>query len=61
MSKREIESVIGDPDTLAAVVLASFKGFTQRSFIQEFTDTIDGRHASQSDMRPMPVPVMLPV
>ena len=61
MSKRKIEPVIGDPDALSAGIVASLNGFAQRGSIEQVTDAVDRRQATQSSVRPMPVPVMLPL
>jgi hypothetical protein len=56
-----VEPVIGDPDALSAGIVASLNGFAQRGYIEQVTDAVDRRQATQSSVRPMPVPVMLPL
>ena len=61
MSKRQIEAVIGDPDALAAAVVGRLNSFAERSLVEEFADTVERRLTAQCGVRPMPVPVMLPL
>jgi hypothetical protein len=55
LSKRKIEPVIGDPDALSAGIVASLNGFAQRGYIEQVTNSVDRRQATQSSVRPMPV------